>query len=224
MPGIEPKEKTMSDFRFAADRARKGKTQTVLFISVVAVFPGGIAVKRYRLLVAVICALSCCAAQAVDPPGKFTDPALQDILYLAIYRNDIAEVKRLLSSGLDVTIKYEVGRSPLIEACVLLDRLEMVKLLLAHGADPNVVNSDGDTPLHIMAKFGETEKCKVLLDGGADPTLKNKAGMTPADVARKYKRAELAAFIKGWKKGRAAGALVPPARAGGSTSKEGVKK
>ena len=45
---------------------------------------------------------------------------------------------------------------------------ELVKRLLAHGADPKEANAKGWTPLHAAAKAGEIESVKMLLDAGAN--------------------------------------------------------
>jgi len=57
--------------------------------------------------------------------------------------------------------------------------LEVVKLLLEHGADPNVKNRDGKTPLHNAASEGHLEVVKLLLERGADPNVKDDDGNTP---------------------------------------------
>jgi ankyrin repeat protein len=56
-----------------------------------------------------------------------------------------------------------------------------VKLLLEHGADPNIKNKDGITPLHwAVFKSGvHVEVVKLLLEHGADPNIQNKKGRTP---------------------------------------------
>ncbi|MFI0448312.1 ankyrin repeat domain-containing protein [Actinomadura sp. 6N118] len=55
---------------------------------------------------------------------------------------------------------------------------EMVRLLLSYGADVNVRDSGGGTPL-IWACNGEHLDCaRALLQAGADPTLRNNDGYT----------------------------------------------
>ena len=55
----------------------------------------------------------------------------------AIYKNDIETIKSSITSGLDVNEKDHRGTLPLQYAVSLL-RPELVKLLLEHGANPNV--------------------------------------------------------------------------------------
>ncbi|ELU04003.1 hypothetical protein CAPTEDRAFT_88617, partial [Capitella teleta] len=56
---------------------------------------------------------------------------------------------------------------------------EIVGLLLECGADVNIADEDGDTPLHIATMKGKTRAMKKLLRGNADPNKKNKMGYTP---------------------------------------------
>lgn len=49
---------------------------------------------------------------------------------------------------------------------------EVKRLVLDCGADPNVRNNDGWTPLHSAAFRCRVDVARVLLDHGADLTIK----------------------------------------------------
>jgi len=53
--------------------------------------------------------------------------------------------------------------------------------LLALGADPNVIDHDGNTPLYYAAGRGFVEAVKLLLEAGAKVNAHNAAGRTPLD-------------------------------------------
>ena len=68
--------------------------------------------------------------------------------------------------------------------------VETMKLILHVGGDVNVVNTEGNTLLHLAVKYKPAEPKDVeilremlllLLDIGADPKLENKNGQTPLD-------------------------------------------
>jgi hypothetical protein len=49
--------------------------------------------------------------------------------------------------------------------------LDLVKLLLEKGANPNAISKLNNTPLHKAVKYGHTEVARHLLCSGADATL-----------------------------------------------------
>eukprot|EP00977_Amphora_coffeiformis_P009054 scaffold2050_cov167-Amphora_coffeaeformis.AAC.8 len=59
--------------------------------------------------------------------------------------------------------------------------LEVVRLLLRHGADANPRNALGDTPLHMVEN--NTAVARLLLDYAADPDHRNGEGLTSLHVA-----------------------------------------
>ena len=50
---------------------------------------------------------------------------------------------------------------------------EVVRVLLAHRADPNQLSRASEPALHLAASNGCAEMCQLLLDAGADPTVKD---------------------------------------------------
>ena len=60
---------------------------------------------------------------------------------------------------------------------------KITHLLLSSGADPNVRNWLGETPLMVSAKLGFKRGLELLLANGANPKAINKNGDTPPDLA-----------------------------------------
>jgi len=86
-------------------------------------------------------------------------------------------VCELLKSGVDPDQRCFQNRTPLIEACMSdYDPLEVVKLLLANQASPNLVEEDGRSALMEAAFKGYTETCLCLLQNGAQVNLQAKDG------------------------------------------------
>jgi len=56
--------------------------------------------------------------------------------------------------------------------------------LLEHGANLNVQDNDGRTPLHYAVENCHVDVARVLFDHGADPTIRDNEGMTPLDYGR----------------------------------------
>ena len=63
--------------------------------------------------------------------------------------------------------------------------IKLVKYFLNKKINPNIVNNDGQTPLHIALKEGNKEIIDLLLKNGADISLKDKEGKKPFDYGSK---------------------------------------
>ncbi len=55
--------------------------------------------------------------------------------------------------------------------------------MLDEGADPNLVECDGWSPLHLAARNGHLEVTKLLLEHGANLEQRDSRGLTPLDWA-----------------------------------------
>lgn len=82
------------------------------------------------------------------------------------------------------------SQPPALRAAVRRRRLDIVELLVSHGADVNRHNYDGnygyEAVIHIAAANGDTEMIKLLAAHGADVVSDNPMGMyvgTPLHVA-----------------------------------------
>ena len=100
------------------------------------------------------------------------------------------------SRGLNQLIMPWGGKDEsLIEAAKRGD-LDEVKRLIENGADVNIKDNDGDTPLHYAASGGHLDVVKFLVENGADVNAKDKYGRTPLDVAKPKVRWVLEDLIK----------------------------
>jgi len=96
--------------------------------------------------------------------------------------------------GLDPNVGGLKGR-PVLLAYVWRDDKERTEKLLAHGANANVQDADGDTPLHGAAQNDNVEIARLLLDKGANPNAKNKLGGTPLMYAGSFGSDNAARFL-----------------------------
>ncbi|MDC4224217.1 MAG: ankyrin repeat domain-containing protein [Candidatus Manganitrophus sp.] len=74
--------------------------------------------------------------------------------------------------------------------------LAITEMLVAHGADVNVRQAAGWTPLHQAAMHGQLKLAKLLLDHGADANAKAENGKTPLALATTGKHATVAALLR----------------------------
>lgn len=128
------------------------------------------------------------AMQLVVETGKLSADDLRMMLVRKLDWHDEAGVKWLLGRGIDVTQKRKRGWSPLHHAIERDNSLEIVKLLLDHGADPAQVE-EGLTAIARAARGGrsdlleEFERRGVALDlHGVDRLVASVAMNRPAEV------------------------------------------
>ena len=75
-------------------------------------------------------------------------------------------------------------------------------MLLAKGANPNVKNKVGGTPLMWAAIYDHEDVARLLLEKGADPSLKDEDGLTAAAWAAKNKRDRMVQLLNDAAKNR----------------------
>ena len=103
----------------------------------------------------------------------------------AVMRNDAERIAALVKAGvwLDETDEGETA----LHWAVSRRHTGIVAMLLEAGANPNVPDNDGYTPLHDVAEMGDCPPVKAmaeaLLAAGADPCREAKNGRTPSELA-----------------------------------------
>jgi ankyrin repeat protein len=74
---------------------------------------------------------------------------------------------------------------PLHTCCVRGDSLQIMEILLQHGADPNLI-SIRYSAFHLAARRGDVERIRLLLRYGADPDLQDTHGCTALVLATPF--------------------------------------
>lgn len=111
-------------------------------------------------------------------------------LHCAAKSSHLKVVRLLLDRGADINAIGSFGTS-LHNA----GDAEMVRELLAAGADPLVSAGKGLTPLHTYSREGNSEIVVVLLDAGVNVDVRDEGGNTPLCQAAAYGRTDTARVL-----------------------------
>lgn len=124
-----------------------------------------------------------------------TDKKGVNLVCLAIRKGSLGILRLLLDAGADVNLaSRDRGNSPLMDAAA--DGLvEMVRELIARGADLGGVSRNGQNALVLAIGKGAQEVAGLLLDAGANPFEADKLGMNACQYAQLLGRQEFLAKV-----------------------------
>lgn len=129
-----------------------------------------------------------CTVSGIDKPCKDTNREEKAQMREELHKGFSGELKKnesyileiitlLLDNGADIN-KPSYGISPLIFAANTPEEggVTILKFLLEKGANPNVKDFQGSTPLFVANFADNKEAIKLLIDSGADITIRNNSG------------------------------------------------
>ena len=96
---------------------------------------------------------------------------------------DLAKVRLLVERGADVKVASSLGHTALELAAMSDGSAEIVRLLLAHGADPKAVDKGNMSVLAAAAVGNDAGSVRQLIDAGADVNAVDISGFTPLAYA-----------------------------------------
>jgi len=149
---------------------------------------------------------------AVEDPAAIPNGVMPltvgSCLVYAVYHSPLPFIRTLLDIGADPNAPVDDGFPPLVAALSALQRApgstprddthDVLRLLLARGADPNQRGINDYTPLHMAVAVRDAFAVQILLEGGADPELRTRIDDcdTPLEMARAAGLSEIAALLE----------------------------
>ena len=138
------------------------------------------------------------AGAKIDEPMQLIGTSRTTPL-LGAFKFGDAEVARVLFE-LGTPIEFADGNGiTMLGRAALNNEVAMAKMLIDRGANVNVVDKLGMTPLLWAASmdFGDPAMIELLVKSGAQADARNKDGLTALDLARKYGHAEVIPALTG---------------------------
>jgi hypothetical protein len=136
------------------------------------------------------------SSQWISELGRLGYEFTNDDFYQAIVEGDLRAMRLFLSAGMSPNYSFARinGRSPLMllfflgGACPAGEPTpeatrEVVKALIAAGADLNQVDENGNTALMFAARKCDRATIRLLISAGAKIGLRNKGGLTALEMS-----------------------------------------
>lgn len=119
-------------------------------------------------------------------------PLMAEDIFEPVRKGELEKIETLLTNDPSLlNVRGDSSRTPLLEA-ILARQLAVCKFLLEKGADVNLANKEGFSPLHFAAFTGEIELAKLLIAKGALLSANaNVTEATPLDLAVNAGRREM---------------------------------
>lgn len=135
--------------------------------------------------------------QGLDPNLETSGTGYKDFLLLRATKSRAAgTVEALLRHGADPSkLSWGFNKTPLFQASYD-GSVDIMKLLLDAGADPNAIDDGGNNPLREVALGKKPNAVKLLIERGANPLHANKDGETMLSIAQKHSTPEIVAILE----------------------------
>jgi ankyrin repeat protein len=110
--------------------------------------------------------------EAQNKLTKTLPPSTQAALQLAIKNNQMATIETMLEYGINPNSTLPTwDKRTLLHEVIKQKNPELTAVFIAQGAQPNITDAIGRTPLYEAVTLGQQDVARVLLEHGADPNI-----------------------------------------------------
>lgn len=111
--------------------------------------------------------------------------------FLAIRNADFDTLKIEVEKGFDVNSKSDDFRQTALQEACLHNNFNITEYLIKCGADVNICDEDGSSPLHIAVIMQSLKICELFIKKGADVNKLDFEGNTPLHESVSYGNLEI---------------------------------
>ncbi len=112
-------------------------------------------------------------------------------LFQLVRSSDAARMRGLFERGFDAPNIRDGKGNTLLMLASYNGQLEMTRVLLENGGDPQLANDMGQIPLAGAAFKGDTKMAELLIEHGAEVNARMADGKTPLMFAAMFNRTEI---------------------------------
>lgn len=107
-----------------------------------------------------------------------------------------ALVHALLVAGADANLRDPDCGLTVMHDAAREGFIDSVRVLVDHGADANLVDGQGNLPLHLVAREGHLEVVRLLIGRTANPQTPNYLGYTACQLALLHQRVDTVEYME----------------------------
>ncbi|XP_067888757.1 transient receptor potential cation channel subfamily A member 1b [Heterodontus francisci] len=111
--------------------------------------------------------------------------AKSENIFKLVDNGDITQIEKLMDEDLDCLSRMDEHKSTPLHHAAGAGHLDILTLIIEHANFEvlNVIDCNGNTPLHWATEKNQTQCAQTLLDRGANPNILNSATMSPLHLA-----------------------------------------
>ncbi|XP_036378535.1 cyclin-dependent kinase 4 inhibitor C [Megalops cyprinoides] len=113
-----------------------------------------------------------------------------------------AIAEALLKANADPNVRDPLGGLTVLHDTARDGYADTLRVLVEYGADVNMLDNEGNLPLHLAAREGNLDVVKFLIQRTTDPSRRNVKGKTAYDLATMHNRHSTAQWIEEYIKSR----------------------
>ncbi|KAL8425483.1 hypothetical protein Efla_002604 [Eimeria flavescens] len=125
---------------------------------------------------------------ADKPDGNITSKG--DRICCLAAEGDLDSIKAALAADSSLVNGTGEGRMTALHFAADRGFVDIVKLLIASGANLNHADDSGETPLHVAIAADQDEIIAILVDAGADLSIRNNEGLSCAELLEQNKASQ----------------------------------